>query len=182
VADTLSAMFAVVCGREPTHMWAPGGTLLPFCQRCTGLYAGAAVALLLHLWLRIRASDRFLQAHGGFLLLMIPFGYHWLPQDAWIRGLSGVLCGAGLVSFLWLLPGPRFVATQWMNRRRALVYAAGLTVALAGIPASALWGGQFAWFTLVALATSGLAGLAVLAAASMGLGLAALGRVAGRAL
>jgi uncharacterized membrane protein len=182
VADTLSAVFALICGREPTHMWAPGGMLLPFCQRCTGLYAGAAVALLLHLWLRIRAGDRFLQVHGGFLLLMIPFGYHWLPQDALVRGVSGALYGAGIVSFLWLLPGPRFVATRLMNRRRVLVYTAGIVVALAGVPASAMWGDQLAWFALAGLATCGLAGLAMLAAANVGLGLASLGRAAGRAL
>jgi len=163
-------------------MWAPGGTLLPFCQRCTGFYAGAAVALVLHLGLRIRPTARFLQVHGGFLLLMIPLGYHWVPQDALVRGVSGVLFGSGVVSFLWLLPGPRICLDQLMNWWRLIVYTAGIAVALAGIPASATWGDQPAWYGLVGLATCGLAGLVMLAAANMGLGLASLGRAPGREL
>jgi uncharacterized membrane protein len=96
----MNALFALVCGQAPAHTWAPGGMLLPVCERCTGLYVGAAVALALHLALRIGPSARFLQVHGGFLLLMIPLGYHWLPQDPLARTASGVLFGAGLVSFL----------------------------------------------------------------------------------
>jgi hypothetical protein len=155
--------------------------LLPCCQRCTGLYAGAAVALVLHLGLRIRPTARFLQVHGGFLLLMIPFGYHWVPQNALVRGVSGVLCGTGVVSFLWLLPGPRICLTRLINRRRLIVYTAGIAVALAAIPASATWDGQLAWYALVSLATCGLAGLAMLAAANAGIGLSSLGRAPGRA-
>jgi len=162
-------------------MWAPGGMLLPFCQRCAGFYAGAAVALALHLGLRIRPTDRFLQVHGGFLLLMIPLGYHFVPQDALVRGVSGVLCGAGVISFLWLLPGPRICVTAFMNQRRLIIYSAGLVVALAVIPASGTWGDERAWYGLVGLATFGLAGLAILAAASVGLGLMSLGRAPGRA-
>jgi uncharacterized membrane protein len=162
-------------------MWAPGGTLLPFCQRCTGFYAGAAVALVLHLGLRIRPTARFLQVHGGFLMLMIPFGYHWVPQDALVRCLSGVLCGTGVVSFLWLLPGPRICLTEFLSRWRLIVYTAGIAVALAAIPASATWGGQDARYALVGLATCGLGGLAMLAAANAGLGLTSLGRAPGRA-
>jgi len=150
-------------------MWAPGGVLLPFCQRCTGFYAGAAVALVLHLALRIRPGNRFLLVHGGFLLLMIPFGYHWIPQNALVRALSGVLFGAGVVSFLWLFPGRRAGADREPGPAESLIYAIGITGTLVLIPVSAAWGGSGAWYALVCLATLGLAGLAALVAAHAGL-------------
>jgi uncharacterized membrane protein len=174
VADPLSAVFGLVCGQEPAHTWAPGGMLLPFCQRCAGFYGGAAVALVLHLALRIRPTARFLQVHGGFLLLMIPLGYHWVPQDALVRTMSGVLFGAGVVSFLWLLPGPHAGGTRVLDRRGTALYAVGVAMALMIIPAGGAWGGVLAWRLLVALASVGLAGLAALALANVALGLAVL--------
>ena len=76
--------------------------LLPCCQRCTGLYVGAGVAALLHLWLRPRLSGRFLEIHGAFLLVMVPFGFHWVAQGPVLRTLTGVLFGFAVVTFLWL--------------------------------------------------------------------------------
>jgi uncharacterized membrane protein len=144
---------------------------LPFCQRCTGFYAGAAVALVLHFALRIRPGNRFLAVHGGFLLLMIPLGYHWVPQDALIRALSGVLFGAGVVSFLWLFPGPHAGADREAGTAESMIYAIGIIGALVLIPLAASWGGRSAWYALVCLATLGLAGLAGLVAANASLGL-----------
>jgi len=102
MAELLHHLFGCVCGQNPVHTWAPGGVWLPVCQRCTGLYAGACVAALLHLALRPVATSRWLWLHGGFLLCMIPFGYHWLPQGPVLRALTGVLFGFGLVAFLRL--------------------------------------------------------------------------------
>jgi uncharacterized membrane protein len=174
MADWLPAVFGLVCGQEPTHTWSPGGVLLPFCQRCTGFYAGAAVALVLHLALRIRPGARFLQVHGAFLLLMIPLGYHWVPQGALVRTLSGVLYGTGVVSFLWLFPGPRLGGSRAIEGRRAGLYASGVVAALAVVPASGAWGGRPAWLFLVVLGSAGLANLAALAVANLWLGLGAL--------
>jgi len=171
VADWLGAPFELLCGRDPSHMWSPGGMPLPFCQRCTGFYAGAAVALVLHLALRIRPGNRFLAVHGAFLLLMIPFGYHWVPQNALVRALSGVLFGAGVVSFLWLFPGPHAGADRDPGPAESMIYAAGIIGTLVLVPVSAAWGGPGAWYGLVCLATLGLAGLTGLVAANAGVGL-----------
>lgn len=100
--EILAHWFAAVCGQDPGHTWAPGGILLPCCQRCTGLYVGASVAMLLHLWLRPKLTGRFLEIHGGFLLAMVPFGFHWVAQGPVLRALSGVLFGFAVVTFLWL--------------------------------------------------------------------------------
>jgi uncharacterized membrane protein len=94
--------FGALCGQNPAHTWAPGGIPLPCCQRCAGLYAGACLAALLHLSLRLKLTGRFLEAHGLFLALMLPFGLHWLPQAPALRAASGLLFGFAVVTFLWL--------------------------------------------------------------------------------
>src|SRR5512136_137064 len=102
MVGALSHLFSAVCGQDPGHTFAPGGLLLPCCQRCIGLYAGAALSALLHLRLRPKLTGRFLELHGGFLLLMLPFGYHWIPQGPFLRAATGVLFGCALVTFLRL--------------------------------------------------------------------------------
>jgi uncharacterized membrane protein len=105
--DILTHLFAAVCGQAPAHTWAPGGIFLPCCQRCTGLYAGAAVAAFLHWRFRPILSARFLEVHGVFLLLMAPFGFHWVAQGPVLRTVTGMLFGFGVVTFLWLAVGDR---------------------------------------------------------------------------
>lgn len=100
--DVLQHLFAGICGQNPDHTWSPGGIMLPCCQRCTGLYAGAFVAALLHSTLRPAPTNRWLWLNGGLLLVMIPFGFHWLPQGAGLRTITGVAFGFGLVGYFWL--------------------------------------------------------------------------------
>jgi uncharacterized membrane protein len=96
----IESIFSTLCGQNPAHTWAPGGELLPLCQRCTGLYAGACLVTALHLSVRPRLTGRFLWVHGLFLLLMVPFGYHWVAQESVLRTITGLLFGAGVVTFL----------------------------------------------------------------------------------
>jgi uncharacterized membrane protein len=98
--DVLQHLFSFVCGQDPAHTWAPGGLELPCCQRCLGLYSGAAVAATLYLWLRPKFTSRFLELNGLFLLLMVPYGFHWLPQGPVLRTLTGSLFGFGVVTYL----------------------------------------------------------------------------------
>jgi len=100
--DLLQHLFGWICGQNPDHTWSPGGELLPFCQRCTGLYVGACAAAVWHLLLRPAPTNHWLWLNGGFLLFMIPFGFHWLPQGPVLRAITGVLFGFGLVAFLSL--------------------------------------------------------------------------------
>ena len=166
MADALSLVYHAICAQDPLHTWSPGGTALPLCQRCTGFYAGAAIALLMQVTLRFAPGPRFLTVHGLFLLAMIPLGYHWVPQDAVVRAVSGVLFGAGVVSFLWLRPGPRLFDLRDPAGRVLLVYAAVVTGTVLGIQAVAVSGGRLGWYVLAVLGTAGIAGLAVLAAAN----------------
>jgi len=178
-------VFQWVCGQEPEHGWAPGGVPLPFCQRCTGLYAGAALALFLHLVFRPRrrpafptglrpglgaaAGRRLPEFYGICLLQMIPFGFHLVPQGPALRGVSGCLFSFGLVGFLWLLP-----ASHWgwgkpeAGNRSVGLMAAGVLGCL-GVVGLAVWGGRAAAALLAWAGLAGLGGLVLLVLINAGL-------------
>ncbi len=176
--DWLNHLFAGVCGQDPAHTSTLGGMLLPFCQRCAGLYVGAAVAAVLHVCLRPAASNRFLACHGAFLVVMVPFGYHWVPQNSTLRVLTGFLFGLALVAFLGLplenwLPVCR-VRTRSASAARgpASLRSFLLCSALAGGMVSFIGthGGQFGACCLVLFAAGGAAALGGLLATGLGLG------------
>ena len=100
--DWLHELFASVCGQNLAHNWAPGGQLLPCCQRCTGVYVGTCAAALAHLATPPAPTRFWRWLHGIFLLFMIPAGCHWLPQGPALRAASGIIFGFGLVAFFWL--------------------------------------------------------------------------------
>ena len=86
---------------------------------------------------------RWLWAHGGLLLIMVPFGYHWLPQGAALRAMSGVAFGFGLVAFLRLTlpersPG-RSAHGSIGNSFRMGWYMAGFVATMLLVP----WLGSF---------------------------------------
>jgi len=169
--ETLHAIFAHVCGQ--VNLWSPGGETLPFCQRCTGLYLGGAWAMLAWLLARPRPTRRMLALHVAMLLLMVPFGYHWVEQGAVVRTLTGYLFAFGMVYFLALHPAHRLGRDTGASRD-ALYW---LLLAL-GAPALLLalrFGGARTAHLLAALGTLGLAAYGALAAVTL-LSLLPLGR------
>jgi uncharacterized membrane protein len=192
--DFLHHLFGFVCGQNPDHTWAPGGVLLPCCQRCLGLYAGAGVAALLHLWLRPQLTGRFLEAHGAFLLLMAPFGFHWLPQGPVLRTITGLLFGFGVFAFLWLPLSRRFFHRAAIEAGSAIVpiavgrvsrhtpssmlpscspYAIGLLLTVGLVPLLAACGGRGTACALSALVFIGLIALAAAICGNAALALSA---------
>lgn len=167
--DLLSHLFAAVCGQNPGHTWAPGGLLLPCCQRCTGLYVGAGVAALLHLWLRPKLRGRFLQIHGAFLLAMAPFGLHWIPQGPALRTASDVLFGFAVVTFLWLPLTSRLALH--VSRPGVRSYFLILSLTLILLPLLASEGGTFGGYALSSLIAWGGLALLTLVASNLILGL-----------
>jgi uncharacterized membrane protein len=167
--DVLYQLFAAVCGQNPGHTWAPGGIWLPCCQRCTGLYVGAGVAALLHVWLRPRLTNRFLEIHGAFLMAMAPFGFHWVAQGPALRTASGALFGFAVVTFLWLPLSSHF--TFHVSRPGVWAYFLILGGTLILLPLAASMGGTFAAYALSALVAWGAAALFALVAADVILGL-----------
>ena len=176
VFELLNSCFAQICGQYPDHTWSPGGTLLPLCQRCTGMYAGAAVAALLHISIRPRPSSPWLELHGAFLLIMVPFGFHWVPQGSVLRAVTGVLFGFGVVAFLWLVPGrllagyPPSRKSRLNPKNRQFLYALALLFASGAVPWMGSLGGRVAAVVLVALTTTGAAALLALVLLNVGLG------------
>ncbi len=160
--DALDFVFSFICGQNPGHSWSPGGVLLPCCQRCTGLYVGAAIAAALHLWLKPRLSARFLQLHGGFLLLMVPFGFHWLPQGALVRTVTGVLFGCGLVTFLSLPLRRTCGARIDISKRKLGIYSVGLAATCVLLPLASSYGGSAAACALALMLAAGLVTLGLL--------------------
>jgi len=160
--DALAQLFHGVCGQNPLHTWMAGELAAPCCQRCTGLYVGVCAAFLLHRFLRPQLTSRFLEVHGLLLLLMIPCGFHWVPQGPILRALSGVGFGFGVVTYLWLA----IDASPIQVPGRAWHYALGLVAALVGVPLLGTWGGKAGMYLLAGLTTAGaliLAGLCLAA-------------------
>ncbi len=174
MAGLLEQLFAFVCSQAADHTWAPGGILLPFCQRCTGLYVGAGATLLLQLTFKIKPRPWLLWLYGIFLLQMVPLGFHWVEQGPLIRTFSGQLFGFGLVGYLSLLPGTRLVIPERNGSRDGWNPLALLGLSLPVLPAVAIWGGQASWVFLSALGTFGLLSLGFLVLIDAGLILAPL--------
>ena len=193
--NILHHLFSAVCGQNPDHTWSPGGEPLVCCQRCLGLYVGAAVALALHWWFRPKLTGRFLEVHGLFMLVMLPCGFHWLPQGPVLRTLSGILFGFGVVTFLWLSLAARIESSRHDGvdqqpsesipnelgtlRRRQVrswpqaAYACGLLGCMLVLPLLAARGGEWAALVLSAVAICGLSALGGLAMANFCLGILA---------
>jgi len=75
-------------------------------------------ALLLLFFLKPQPNTAFRWLHGLFLLLMVPFGFHWLPQGPVLRCETGILFGFGIVAYLWLVPGARQYGSPTSPRGR----------------------------------------------------------------
>ncbi len=165
----LDQVFALVCGQEPSHSWAPGGNLLPICQRCTGLYAGAAIAAALQLILRLQPRSAYLWFHGLLLLQMVPFGFHLVPQGPVLRTFSGQLFGLGVMAYLWLVPG------SWLARGtgrkpepwKACLYGVSAGAGSFLVLAGSAWGGPLAAVIISWIGLAGLAALVVLILANL---------------
>lgn len=94
-------LFSSVCHQQAARARAPGGVPLALCQRCTGVYVGAALFLCLLPWMRFRPSRRLAILHATFILQMAILGTHLLPHPASIRTLSGQLFIIGAGYFVW---------------------------------------------------------------------------------
>ncbi len=162
----LFSIFSTVCGENPEHLWMPGGEVLPCCQRCTGLYAGALVAVGLHLWLMTRASERWFLIHAIFLILLGCFIFPWMPQSPALRTVSGTLFGFGVVAFLW--PAVSFWCSRFKVCRFATgAYVLGLAICLGIIPVIAESDGVLGAFILLVLLLAGIVALTALACANV---------------
>ncbi len=172
VHQLLWQAFSLFCGQNPEHTWAPGQAPLPFCQRCTGLYVGSMVCLLLHWVLRPRHGRRFVALHCLFLLTAAPFGFHLIQHGPVLRTMTGVLCGFGIGTFLWLVPAAGWgVAEAPIRNSAEALYVLGLCATLLLLPLAANLGGAVIGCVLQWLAAAGAVFLGGLVIANVAFGL-----------
>lgn len=107
----------VICHQLPARSFHLSGVVLPVCARCTGIYAGAAIASLgligvgrfVHgtgTEVTASASRRVLAA--ALAPTAVTLVYEWTTGNTpsnWIRALAGVPLGAAVT---WLIGSVRF--------------------------------------------------------------------------
>lgn len=89
-----------VCGQAMDRSWVFDAITFPLCQRCTGIYAGAAVAAVIYCCLRWQPDRRSALINLWFLFQIVPSGLKLFPDSPALRMLSGGLFGVGLVGLL----------------------------------------------------------------------------------
>lgn len=151
----------MVCGENPNHLWSPGGEVLPCCQRCTGLYVGALVAIVLNFCFRPHTNRRWFWIHALFLLQLGLFVFPWMPQSPVLRTISGTLFGFGVVAFLW--PAVVWCPPFRVSRSTTMSYTLGLAGCLGLTPIIAECGGTLGAFFLMTFLLAGAVALTALA-------------------
>ncbi|MDT8070980.1 MAG: DUF2085 domain-containing protein [Terriglobia bacterium] len=156
----LRALFSFVCGQQ--HCWTLGGQTLPFCQRCTGLYVGAFCALILILIFRLRPRPFLYWVHGICMLIMFPFGFHFVAHGGLMRTFTGALFGFGLVYYLAL--NPMTLWDKWKTNSASRVSAYFLLIAtlIALLLFAVRTGGRITAIVLAGLGTVGFIDLSLL--------------------
>ena len=105
-ATVLYRGFALVCHQRSARSFHWCGWPLAVCARCTGIYAGAGVGLLLYPWWG-RLSAPVLPPRRYLVLALIPLLLDWAlgamgitSGSAVVRMATGLLAGAVAASYL----------------------------------------------------------------------------------
>jgi uncharacterized membrane protein len=106
---------SVICHQRPERSFHTGGSQLPVCARCLGLYAGAAAGALAGLSLARRPSNATLRL--VLIVAAVPTAITWTSEQAalWMpanstRFLAALplgLAAAVTVNYLGCAPRPR---------------------------------------------------------------------------
>ena len=114
-------IFSFLCDQDASRSYLVDSYLLPFCQRCTGVYIGMGISFLYLFLTRFYRKGFPLPAviyiNIASLLIMPIFGYHLIdPGPAW-RLWSGLIFG-NAIAFL-LLPSASLIYRkgQFANSR-----------------------------------------------------------------
>jgi Predicted membrane protein (DUF2085) len=109
------ASAAVVCHQRPERSFFIGSHQMPVCARCTGIYVGAAVAVIVVAFRRGRPMCRPDGASRGadtqvrpyILFALTPtvatLAYEWttgVTPANWIRAASGLCLGAAVAALI----------------------------------------------------------------------------------
>ena len=139
----LTEFFSHVCGQG--RAFVLDGEALPVCQRCLGLYAGAALTglwiLASGLWRRALPERSAAYANIVMLLAAMAGGVHWLDAGPTWRLVCGLWTSH--VAMLWLVGGAGhllrlagrepFEDPPWPRGLRVQALAAGPVLAMLAV-------------------------------------------------
>jgi uncharacterized membrane protein len=158
----LNYLFSSLCSQDPLRSFAIDGHLLPFCQRCTGLYMGLGITCLFLLASRLYKkglpSLSVIYVNIASLLIMPIFGFHFLdPGPAW-RFWSGLLYGNAVASLL--LPAASIICNRgWVFSQYTKASTLWFFVLFAFLNTIPLWfpiQSTFLYYVVLMLALAGL--------------------------
>ena len=159
------------CHQMPAHSLFDGHLQFPLCARCTGMYLGSLIGLILGwvqgrrqgfppLWVWLVFAFFFLAfAFDGInsTLGVLPGFNQVYPSQNWLRLLTGFGMGLVMASLLWVA----FNQTVWAEHLAAKIYADGRYLLLglllsAGLATLSLFGPSLLKQTLMILSVLGL--------------------------
>ena len=88
-------LFSAICHQIPARSWLLGGEPLAACIRCTSIYAGFFIALVV----RLPPARRFLQISVAVMLLELTVAQLWNDLEL-VRAISGLLLGLAAAGFV----------------------------------------------------------------------------------
>ena len=173
--DIATEIYSHLCGQQSCLVIE--GQTLPVCQRCLGLYAGAAITgaylVLSGVWRRGLPCLSITLAHITIILLAMLGGIHVLDfGPPW-----SLLCGVwtGHVVMTWLTAGSRHLlllcksasrpSLPWLAREKGVCFV--FILALSSLPLLCQWFPRLGWHGWVVAIVVGTAALFACALRSM---------------
>ena len=99
--ELATQVLSFLCHQDPSRAFQPGGEPLPLCARCVGVYVGFVFVFPLMIMAGRLPRKLAVYLHGAFVLQVIVFGFHLIPQGITMRTISGQLFALGVVYFLF---------------------------------------------------------------------------------
>jgi len=139
--EVLQYVFSLVCGQR--NCFIVDGAPLCVCQRCLGLYAGAALTAAwlaaTGLWRRGLPCRSVLVLHAAALLAAMLGGLHLIDAGPTWRFTCGLWTGHVTIS--WLIGGtvhPRTAPKPWRKRDKLAALTAVALLSIAGLAVNGL--------------------------------------------
>ena len=160
--NVIGHIYSYLCSQDSSRSFEIAGRLLPFCQRCTGLYLGLGISFLYLLISRHYKKGLppagIIYVNIASLLIMPIFGFHFLdPGSSW-RFWSGLIYGNAIASLL--LPAVSIVCSEGkVYGRYTKTSVFSFFILFAFLNAMPLWfpiQSGFFYYVVLALALTGL--------------------------
>ncbi len=166
--NIVDSLFSSLCCGNDARSFAVEGQVLPFCQRCTGVYLGLAVTFVYLLGTRAYrrglVGSPILVGIAACVGVMVVFGCHWVdPGRAW-RFWSGLVFGNAVAWLLLPAAGVLWGGCDAKQRGHSAIGYFLLLGALSVLPVWFPFNIPGALAAVVALAVVGVAGVILCAA------------------